>query len=407
MVGTLSAEYSSPDLELAFTLAAKIFAEHVNYNRELYFISDFRINQKHLSDSTVALFQTENLRFFHINPGLDLVFNNAGIDTVVVRKQIVEQNKPFSLSVTLRNYNENEPMETRVHLFEDQQRLAMKSITLPAGGTADIELPVSTGHFGALPLRIELDNDDLAVDNSYFLNVFVSGVLDVLVISNRFFGPFEAALSTLSEQSLLNIRRVNFQNIPELSEFSLVVLSDPPPLTPETRYRLSQFIAGGHSLVLVPGDLSTTQQLNEAMHSLTGLKPFKKLKSIPAGQGYFSTQKRMIQEPLFSTLFSKTTDNFNPPKIYKYYPLQPNGHSLINIKNKNPLLTSYPLLEGGGKLYLFSSSFNLEWNNLSLHGFFIPMLYRVFYLAGQSSQSEAITIVDKNFKPLKIIAIFK
>ncbi len=396
-INALNPGFSRVDFHSAFKQVLHIFKEHINYNRELYLISDFRINKKLFPDSLEALLAAENIRLFLLNPGQNLTFKNTGIDTVIVNSQIIEQNKPFSISVHVQNHNAREEQETRIHLFEGQKRLAMNTVTLPAGSGVDVSLSVLPEHAGTLPLHLELDSDDLSIDNFYYLNVSVAGKLRFLFVGTPKTEPLSAALNTLREQSQLQITILPFGRLKgaDLNRFDAVLLCDPPPLDNNILYRLKRFNASGHSLILLPGEKTNLQTLNTLLHSVTGQRPFLPIKTIPRGEGYFSTEEGFGNNALFRPLFISQKKKIPAPEIYRFYPLRPGGNTLIRLRNGFPLLTSYSGETKSGKLYVFSSALDLKWNNLPLQGFFVPLLQRLFYRAGQPEESALMSLSDR------------
>lgn len=390
--------FGKADFSSAFKHAFRIFKKHNNYNREFYIISDFRINKQLLPDSLEALLAAAKTRLFLLNPAQNLAFKNSGIDTVIVNSQIIEQNKPFSLSAHLHNYNLKEEQETRIHLFSGQKRLAMKTVLLPPGANLNVSFSVLPKQAGTLPLHFELNGDDLFSDNFYYFNVSVAGKRTLLFVGDLLPKPLFAALKTLSEQSQLHIKTLPFKRLKgtDLNGFDAVLLLDPPLLEKAVLYRLKQFRAAGHSLIIVPGARTNNGALNELMSFLTGKRPFLPLKTISPQDGYFATDERFESDGLFRPLFGARRVKIPAPEIYRFYPLHPEGHSLIRLKNGRPLLTSFYENTASGKVYVFASALDLKWNNLPLQGFFVPLLHRLFYLAAQAEGTALSTRADEN-----------
>ncbi len=396
-INSLNPGYSAQNLKTAFAEAFRLFKKHINFNRELYLISDLRINETLFPDSLTKKLTAGQIQFFLLNPAKDHSFANIAIDTVDIKNQIIEQNKPFFLSARLQNHNATEAQETRIHLFNGQKRLAMKSVTIPAGASAEVSFSVLPEHAGPLALHLEIDSDDLAADNFYYFNVSVAGKLRLLYVGEPAAGPLSAALTTLREQSSLQITALPFARLKHinLNTFNAVLLYDPPMPDNGILYRLKQFNQSGHSLLFLPGDKTTPLILNTFLHSLSGQKPFSILKSVPGGEGYFSTQKGFEHNDLFRPFFKKPKNNLAAPEIFRFYPLRPAGASLILLQNGFPLLTFYKGKTNAARVYIFSSALDLEWNTLPLQGFFVPLLQRLFYQAGLTAEPAVTGQTDR------------
>ena len=388
----LNPGFGDQNLKAAFKQSFRLFSKQVNFNRELYLISDFRLNKNLFPDSLSKTLTAKKIKLFLLDPGQTKTFNNCGIDTVLIKNQIIEKNKPFSFSVRLQNFNPDDRQETRIHLFEGQKRLAMNSLTIPAGASAEVSFSVLPEHDGPLALHLELDNDDLTTDNFYYFNVFVAGEEKLLFAGNPLSEPLRAALNTLREQSALKISFLPFSRLKnaDLNKFDALLLYDPPPPEKSLLYKLKRFSASGRSLLLLPGDKTNPLALNALLYSLTGQKPFLPIKFVPKGQGYFAAQKGFENSALFQPLFASSKKNAETPEIYRFYPLKPEGYSLIRLQNGSPLLSFYKGKIEPGKIYVFSSALNLKWNNLPLQGFFVPLLQRVFLQAGHAAEPARI-----------------
>ncbi len=399
-IDALKPGYTLPDFNRTFKRAQQIFQNQINLNQELYFISDYKINQHQLSDSALAFCDHQNIRFYEINLAEGNTFRNLAIDTAFVSNQIAEINKSLTITVRLRNHMQSDSLETRVHLFRGDQRLAMQSVRIAPGGYSDVELAMIPKSEGLLPLHLELDNDVLLADNFYYLNVFVSGKINILSVGSEL--PFElkTALNTLSEQSLLEINTVSateFMQI-DLEHYDLLFLYDPGDKLTQNNYKLSAFSAENKALIIVPGARSEQEKLNELMAALTGIEPFGLLKSIENKDAFFSPQADWTSSSLLNALYENLTLQPQLPEIYKYFILKPPGQSRLRFGNGDPLITDYALKNSKQRCFVFSTSFDPEWSNLSYHGLFIPLLHRIFSMAARSLEAEFMTSSGKAIK---------
>lgn len=392
--------YSYPDFNRTFARAAQIFKDQINLNRELYFISDYKINRAQVADSALAFCDRQSIRFYEINLTGKSRFHNLAIDTAYVSNQTVELNKSLKIKVRLRNYVQSDSLETRVHLFQGNQRLAMQNVRIAPGATSDVELVTVPKSEGLLPLRLELDNDDLMVDNFYYLNVLVSGKINILVVSSGLPYMLETAFQTLKEQSLLNIelaKTANFINT-DLDFYDLLFLYDPTDDLSQNSYKLSAFSAQDKALIIVPGSRSDQNTLNRLLQALTGIEPFGRLKSVKNKKSFFSPRADWTSASLFSTLYEHKSSQLKLPEIYKYYVLQPRGQSWLRFGNDDPLITDYALKNSFRRCIVLSSSFEPEWSNLTYQGLFIPLLHRLFSIAARQTDSELMTNSGKAIK---------
>jgi len=399
-INALEPGYNNPDFCNTFKRAEQIFQDQINLNRELYFISDYKINQNLFSDSSLAFCNQQNIRFYEINLSDEVTFRNLEIDTAFVSNQVAELNKSLTITVKIRNHSQSDSLETRVHLFQGDQRLAMQSVRIAPGGHSDVELVTVPKSDGLLPLHLELDNDALLVDNFYYLNAFVSGKTKIFAVGSELPFVLETALNTLNEQSLLEIKTVSTSAFmqTDLNPYDLLFLYNPANELTQNNYKLSAFSAQNKSLIIVPGTRSEQEKLNVLMKSLTGIEPFGMLKEVKNKVAFFSPRADWASAPLFDALYENQLLQPQLPEIYKYFTLLPPGQAWLKFRNGDPLIADYALKNSKQSCFVFSSSFDQEWSNLSYHGIFVPLLHRIFSMAARSIDSEFMTSCGKAIK---------
>jgi len=389
---------NSPDFSPAINSARSLFARYPNFNKELYLVSDFRINQKKLPDSLFIHF-APSVHLFRMQVLNKLPFLNLGIDSVFTRRRVPEQGRPLSIFATIRNDAETS-METRVHLFSKQKRLAMQAVTLPPRGSSTVKLVFVPERSGLQDLRVELDNDELTTDNYYYLNLNIAGKLRVLLLGKPLSAPLSAAVQTLNEQSLLHIQPepYRFFENGKLSETDLIVLHNPPPLRTETLFRLRRFATKGHSLFLIPGNNTTRETLNALLNGLNIKASVQPLRGTADSASYFALPDKGINQQFFSALLHSVKKTVSQPHIFKYFPMRPIGKPLLKLSNGDPFVTSYKIKESASKLFLMTTAPQSAWNNLPLKGMFLPLLHHLFYLAGAPETGTLSGTVDQNLE---------
>ncbi len=382
----------SPDFRAVFSALQNIFHAHLNVNKELYWISDFKLNRQKLPEAFIDSLETD-IRLFRMPVLTEPPFLNVAIDSAYVTERLNERGQPLTVFVTVRN-DAQQSMETRVHLFSGQKRLAMQALTLPAEGRAGAELVFVPEQAGALPLRVELDNDDLTPDNTWYLNVNVTGALRIAFVADGLPPSLRAALQTLNERSPLQIQIKPFSALRHRLEekTDLLALYNPSFLSGELLNALVRFASAGKPIVLLPGK----KGVNQITVALTGKELLGSLRSAPAPDVYYILPVQGGNQHFFRPLSGPLQGTISQPRIYKYFSLVPVGQPLLKLHNGDPLLGRYATKQGDSFLYIWSSLPEDGWNDLSMHGLFVPALHRLFMLAGSVSIPMLSRSVDQN-----------
>jgi len=396
---TVAVKNYSPDYCPTLKEAAGLLRAQSNVNSEFYFISDFFIPSQTCKDSLSADFFPLSTKVFFIPVAKNTHFNNVGIDTVYLSEQFPEIHKPVTLKVVLRNYSLKAAAAQTVHLFRHNQRLAMQNIEIPAGQTKEIFLRFVPEKPGYQLLKVELDDDDLLTDNTYYLTLRLSGHITVLSVSQNSGSHFQTALQILAAKTPLQIEPVNYAlwQGKDFFTYDIILLSDPPAFNPAVTERLSSFLKAGKHVIIVPGKGSNPVRLNLLCRRLINQTPYGSLKNAGDSASYFPLSADFLQIPLFASLFDKTKTPTDLPVVFKYFKLGGKGKTIIRFKNRDAFLRLFPVSSGKGACYLFASGFGSVWTDFSLKGIFVPMLYRLFYSVGQKETQMPAIQTGRNF----------
>ncbi len=396
-ISHLKAAEVSPDFRPVFQAVETIFRAHPNVNKELYWISDFRLNRRELPEEGILSLPAE-VRLFRVPVLTETPFLNVSIDSAYVTERLNEQGQPLTVFASVRNHLA-QTQETRIHLFSGQKRLAMQALTLPALGQVNTELVFVPERAGVLPLRVELDNDDLTADNTRYLNVNVSGTLRVAFMADHLPTALRTALQTLNDRAPLQIQIAPFTQLLSRLEDApdVLALFNPPAFSVKTLNALVHFASTGKRIVLIPGGNSGGHS-NRLVSSLIGLEAIGALRQATGTGGYFLLPVNSTNQPFFKPLSKTRQETISQPHIYKYFSLKPQGQPLLTLRNGDPLLSRYPIQQGVSFLYLWSSPPEEGWNDLPLHGLFVPALHRLFMLAGSVSIPMVTGSVERNLR---------
>lgn len=382
---------SSPDISDALKAANKIFEDHPNYNRELYLLSDFNISRTNVTDSINTILSDQGILCYRINPG-ENEQNNFGIDTVIIENQLFEINKPVQFSILLKNHNNNKPAETLVNLYKDNERLAMQQAVLDPAELKSINLTFVPKTTGPVFLHFEIDDDNLLLDNHYYLNFSIPDKIKILFVYDQPAQELKTALNVIDGNSVLEIDLLNFGQWvgKSLENYDLIVLSNPPMLGSESTNRLERYLQN-NNLLIIPGLNLSIREFNLLFRRLAGRNLLLDLSTTPGDDTYFALNKNITNQPLFESLYINDKSEIELPKIFKYFKLAKSYRAILELQNHDALLAEYKS-KTANNFYIFTSLFEDDWNDFAYKGFFIPMFYRILFTASQDVQ------FNNNFK---------
>ena len=389
--------YGLPDFKAVFKSAEQLFQNFPNPHRELYVISDMRLNPFALKDSIETILGDRDLMTFLINPAEGETFRNVGIDTVIIENQLFELNKPVRFLVRLRNDHPNESTQTVVNLFREGERLAMESVQIEAGQSREVYISYVPRTTGIQHLIFELEDDHLPVDNYFYTSLSVSEKIKVMLVDNLPSLHLNTAVQVLNKSTELDIENVSYSQWigKNFERYDLIVLSNPTSFGNEVVERLKSFL-DKNNLVIIMGDHLTAGGFNNQFQALATLPMIVDLRKTPRSDFYFPLDANTPRSPLFNPLFRELNADFEQPKIYKYFSLAKPAHKILQLQNGDPFFARFDS-KFNGSIFILASALDLEWTDLPIKGFYIPMLYRLLFASAQTDQAPRSLIVNDNY----------
>ena len=175
-----------------------------------------------------------------------------------------------------------------------------------------------------------------------------------------------------------------------LDEFDMVIIYNCSGLTRQSVKDLDKFTKEGGGLIWFEGETSGLPN-HESLYDLLNFP--KSIEIINSGQGFFSTEISSEESDLLQNIRVKNI-NRELPKVFKYIKTETNKDHRIhwNLNNMDPLLIEFS--NNGGDIFYFSSILNLDWNDLSIRGLIIPLMYRLIILAGTDEMNTSSIFID-------------
>ncbi|MBI4429234.1 MAG: BatA domain-containing protein [Ignavibacteriales bacterium] len=403
-------------MEDALRAAAHLLSASVNYNKELYFFSDFQsgilASGRQGGSSSQQLFAPEN-RFFFVPLG-NRQFRNISVDAVTIPNTILEPHRPFSVVARVTNHGENEITNALVSVFAGGTRVAQKGSTLPGRSSADVTLSVVPKSSGFIQGIVALESDDLEFDNNRYVVVAVPYEIRVLLVGNPSdlrYVKLALAPRSSPDTSLLRILECSPERMSGnlISAADVIVLSNAREFSATQIDVLRSFVTGGGGLLIFPGSATTQQNFNSMIAGPLRLPHLVALEGISQvqSQSFVEFGKADVRHPLFTGMFeeelvaqkgndTRTHKAIESAKVKAYARYLENAQSLpvITLSNGAPFLLEQSV--GQGRVLLFSVAANPEWSDFPLKGLFVPLLHRALsYLAQVQSTVEGLTVGEE------------
>lgn len=338
--------------------------------KRIYVISDFSSAVTDIShikpDSSVSL------SFLPLNAQLNA---NVYIDSVWFETPTIGINIPLTLKYRLRNTGELAAEDIPVKLFLNGEQKTPSVISVPPKGSAEGELFFTTVKAGPQHGRVEIEDQSLAFDNTFYFSFNVASSLRILVLNAS---QNKAPEKVFAGDDYFSLQTYTLSNT-DYSQFAkqnLIILNGLQNASGGLVTELKKYAEAGGNLLIIPGtnaDLASLNGLNTAL----GLSPFSALRT-----GKFKADKVNIESGFFADIFEHFPKNPDLPFVNQYYPigLGRNGENVIRINTGDPLF-AFASLKNGGKVFYISSPLDEAATNFHKHALFVPVLLKAAFLS--------------------------
>jgi len=325
------------DIKKSLSVADSIFQNHVNLNNELYFLSDFRFQLP--QDIREFFEEATNFSAFKIPLIEDIPFKNVSIDTIIIKNQLLEVNKPINISVFLTNHSRTE-IETNLNLFSQEDRVGMKFISLGGNQTIKQEINFTPKANGIHNLKLQLNEDDLSIDNNWYFSLDMPQEITILFTTIELSTEINSALNILSGNTIFNIKVSSYTEWLglNLKNYDLIVLNDLRVLDRNALTLLQSYLNRDGSLILIPGDETSLVNYNSFLKSLIDRNIFSSLQTAEPNS-YFSIENQKSENTFFEALFREKENSFSAPKVSKYFKQSDNTNALVRLSNNDSFIS--------------------------------------------------------------------
>jgi hypothetical protein len=378
-----------------------------NRDRRVYLFTDLQRNgwefreeeeARRFADLLKELSRREYTRFFLYDAGTPDAFNRAVVD-LRASERVLTLRRGARFTAEIHNFSSIPQPDVKATLYVDDRFVKTQSISLPAQAT----VPVTFEYDGFVEpgshlVRVSLDPDFLDVDDHRYLAVDVKNALRGLVVDGEpGDSPRQSETYTLvlaldpTGQGLFfsaDVKTAELFNAEGLDAYDFVVLANVQSLTSEKVERLEKYVERGGGLLITLGDRVDKVSFNEAFwNGGRGLSPAaldEVVGELPGPGLERGTERRIARfadaHPAFRTFQKRARAALYELVFYRFYKVRDfDPDRVLAAFDDNfgsPLLLEKPF--GEGKVLLFTSSIDDEWNfGIPGHPPYLPLVWDI------------------------------
>ncbi len=391
--------FKSANLLNSLRKSANLLEESMNINREVFILSDAQPNTflSDFKDSLKLFGSNTTVYFLPIGGKAKADVQNLSVDSVGVISRIFQKGRLAEIETRIRNNSSKDAVGVVVSMFFNNERVAQKSLDIPANQTKTLALAAEPQKTGINSCRIEIESDALEIDNHRYFAFILPDKANVLLTGSPEKSNFiELVLNGRGDESPAKLTAISSNEISsyDLNSFDNIIAAG-GPFKESDFLRFEQYLKAGGSLLIFADEDTPFEIYKNGIQKL-GFGQITKREFSQNQPAVFSSVDRL--HPLFEGVFKGTTDKksvVESPKIINAY-TSTGGQSLIEIPGGSFLSESK--LQDGKALYIAVSP-STKMSTLPLTGIFPALLYRsILYLSSKENLGVSHTIG----KPLMI-----
>ncbi len=354
--------------------------------KECIVISDFQ-TRVNIIDSL-----SKNWKYYFIDAGY--VDNNISIKSLDVVSRIKVPDQLIKIKTTINNSSSKINKNIPINLLFEQNRVGQVISDFEQDVNKEFIFQAYPNKKGMLTGSVQLPKDNYINDNIWYLSTPILNKINCLIISNadKDYEIFDLIINAIDpDNQLINleIRKQPVVNRLFVDDIDILIIHNPNAFTEAAFNELDVFLKEGGGLIWFSGGMESDHSYKKYLSNL-GFPDA--IETVNTDNGVYNVIPPILETHVLSDLkVRKLEDEF--PSVYSYVRHNTNLKQKVHLElnNGDPFLIDFN--RGNGKIFYFTSLLNLNWNDLTLRGLLIPLMYRLLILGGTDEVNSLPVIV--------------
>ena len=385
----------------AVTVATDLLNTAPQENKRIFILTDMDQNGWDRDEFPTALaedsrIQVKIIDFSESQKGL----NRALVQRVKLNQEFLTNRRVIRVQTTIANLLPDRAIkQLPVTLFINGKRQSESTVDLPARGEATHEFSFPLLNNDPVKGHVEIQEDAVTADNRRLFVYQPNRKIKTLVVDgdprgvahqhdsfyvekalNPFSSPMadiEPTVSTLSEFSER-----------DLKQYSVIILCNVRDMAIGLEQELEKFVLRGGALFIGLGDQVDPKYYNEKLGLLLPVT-LKSINQVRTGDKPFRLKAQPSDHPALKVFKGNMLKEMARIPFRTLYSVEPRRDRIfeepMHFTNQFPAVIESQF--GEGKVLLFVSSLDRDWNNFPIHPTFLPWIQRWVKYAAQGLEN--------------------
>jgi hypothetical protein len=383
LIHGLQPSYQTTDIGHAIEKAAHLLSTASNKEKNLILLTDLNENgwDKEVFSEVSNLLNIP-LQIFDFST-LAMKKNQVSVESVETRQEFLARSRILKIKTKIKNHSQSN-QRLPVSMIFDKKLEKETLIDIPAGQTIAKEFSIPLRSGDTIQGEIKAGEDALLTDDIRYFSHQPNRNIKVLVVDGdpgtvshqsesfyleRALNPFSVSVSHI-DPTVSTLAELPLRN---LSDFSVVIFANVRELPVGYELKLENFVLRGGALIFGMGDQIDAKYYNEKLGNLlpVTLEAVQKLKKTHL---LFENN----QHPVMRAFSAKTIKEMKEIPFHSIYTIQTREEKSFKVAswftNKNPAILESD--SGKGKVIVFLSSLDRDWNDFPIQPTFLPWIQR-------------------------------
>ena len=315
--------------------------------------------------------------------------NRAAVEHTEVRQEFLSNSRVIRVKTKILNLSQTKPIrKLKVSLWINGKKQNEGTLDIPTKSSAEKEFSFPLKENVALNGEVRIEDDSLLKDNVRFFNYQPNRTIKTLVVDGdpktiehqsetfyleRALNPFSVSLSNI-EPTVSTLAELSTR---DLFDYSVIMLCNVRDLPFGYEQELEKFVMRGGALFITLGDQVDAKFYNERMDNILSVR-LQAIHQIAKDGEPFRLLIKPSKHPVLKVLKGRTLEEMKSIRFHLLYSVEPREDLKLTVpmsfENKFPALIESTA--GKGKVILFVSSIDRDWNNFSIQPTFLPWIQR-------------------------------
>ncbi len=371
-------------------------------NKEIYLVSDFQAESMKIPRDTTAQI-TEPVSVFAIPVTGET--QNIAIVSGGVASQILQPKLPFRVFAAVQNFGKEGVDDLRIRALLNGKAVAQQSVQLNAGASRRVEFLVQPESDGPFYGSIEIDDDALSSDNTYYFTGLIPSNLNVFLVghTDTDLNAIALALSAFqNEAGLFHVHSFtkNQNWSASLRDADVVIFSNYSSFSAREADALRAYFASGGGAVILPGpNMDAVNYQSRLLGPLCQIRIGETAGANTSSEGTWSLGRADFQHPLFQDLFQDSSPQVTSPRVSRRLEISGiSGPPILAFRDGLPFLAEKKVLEG--RILFFATGIHPDWSDFSYTPLFAPLMYRAGIYLSRRTEADGKSV--KVGEPIRI-----